>query len=186
MLRRSLFAALAALVPLSASATVVLAMSMEEMTVRSPVVVRGTVHRVDPQWTEGRAGIWTYTEIVVKEVVKGGPRGTVLVKQPGGVIGDFGQRVSGAASFAAGEDVVLFLEPSVDEANVFVPMAMAASKVTLTSLRGQVVALRDLSGLSFARYGEKNLVQPVDERERLGLAEAFLARIRAAAKGGAR
>jgi hypothetical protein len=53
-------------------------------------------------------------------------------------------------------------------------------------LRGQVVALRDLSGLSFARYGEKNLVQPVDERERLGTAEAFLARVRAAAKGGAR
>ncbi|MCA3013590.1 MAG: hypothetical protein INH41_14500, partial [Myxococcaceae bacterium] len=111
---------------------------------------------------------------------------TVLVKQPGGVIGDVGQRVSGVATFAPGEEVVLFLEPAADEPHTFVPYAMAASKVTLANRRGVQVALRDLSGLSFARYGEKNLVQPVDEREVLGTAEAFLARVRAAAKGGAR
>ncbi|MCA2977613.1 MAG: hypothetical protein INH37_04965 [Myxococcaceae bacterium] len=186
MRRPFCLAALLSVLPLAASATVVLAMSMEEMTVRSPVVVRGVVHRVDPQWTEGRTGIWTYAEVVVKEVLKGGARATVLVKQPGGVIGDVGQRVSGVATFAPGEEVVLFLEPAADEPHTFVPYAMAASKVTLANRRGVQVALRDLSGLSFARYGEKNLVQPVDEREVLGTAEAFLARVRAAAKGGAR
>jgi hypothetical protein len=186
MLRRVLFAALVALTPVVASATVVLAMSMEEMTARVPLVVRGTVHRVDPQWTEGRAGIWTYAEVVVKETLKGAPRATVLVKQPGGVIGEFGQRVAGAAAFASGEEVVLFLEPAVDEPHTFILHSMAASKVTLLNRRGVQVALRDLSGLSFARYGEKNLVQPVDEREVLGTADAFLARVRAAAKGGAR
>ncbi|MCU0695592.1 MAG: hypothetical protein MUC96_03560 [Myxococcaceae bacterium] len=186
MLRRLLWVAVAALVPLTASATVVLAMSMEEMTARVPVVVRGTVHRVDPQWTEGRTGIWTYAEVVVKESLKGGTRTTVLVKQPGGTMGEVSMRVAGAAAFTPGEDVVLFLEPAVDEANTFVLHSMAASKVTLQNRRGVQVALRDLSGLSFARYGEKNLVQPVDEREVLGTAEAFLARVRTAAKGGAR
>ncbi|MBE2248420.1 MAG: hypothetical protein IAE78_02650 [Myxococcus sp.] len=178
--------ALSLLAPVSVFATVVIAMSMEEMTERSPLVVRGTVHRVDTQWAEGRSKIWTYSEIVVQETLKGAARTSVLVKQPGGVIGNIGEHVSGAATFTPGEDVVLFLEPAVDEPNCFVPFAMSAAKVSLVSKGGKRVALRDLSGVSLASPGKQGVVRPVDERETLGFEDAFLARIRAAAKGGAR
>lgn len=177
---------LALLAPLSALATVVLSMSMEEMATRAPLVVRGTVHRVDTQWNEQHTRIVTLSEVVVREVLKGQERTTVLVRQPGGLVGGFGQRVVGAATFAPGEDVVVFLEPAPDERDVFVPLAMSASKVSFVQKNGQTVALRDLSGLSFAAPGRKGVIRPVDELEVLGFADAFLERVRAAVKGGAR
>jgi hypothetical protein len=81
---------------------------------------------------------------------------------------------------------VLFLEPAVDVPDAFVPYSMSASKVSLVEKGGQTVALRDLSGLSFAVAGKKGVIRPVDEREILGGADVFLQRLRAAVKGGAR
>lgn len=185
MSRRPLLV-LALLAPLSAFATVVLSLSMEELTAKSPLVVRGTVHRVDTQWDEAHTGIWTTSEVVVREVLKGAPRTTVLVKQPGGTVGDFSQRVAGAATFKPGDDVVLFLEPAVDAPDAFVPYSMSAAKVLLVNKGGQTIATRDLSGITFATPGRKGVLRPVEEREVLGFADAFLDRIRAAAKGGAR
>ncbi|MBE2249267.1 MAG: hypothetical protein IAE78_06935 [Myxococcus sp.] len=172
-----------ALAPLTALATVVMALSLEELTERAPVVVHGTVRRSVTGWAEGKRGIWTWTEIAVRESLKGAPRTTALVKQPGGVLDGVGQRVSGAGRFEEGEEVVLFLEPAVDEPNAFVLLAMAAGKVTLEGTVGPKVARRDLKGLSFAQRGGKGVAGPVAERETLGTAEAFLARVRAAAKG---
>lgn len=174
----------AVLAPLSVFATVVLSMSVEEMAQRAPLVVRGTVHRVDTQWDEAGGKIWTWSEVVVRETLKGQPRTTALVKQPGGTVGAVSQHVSGVATFAPGEEVVLFLEPAVDDADSFVPMAMAASKVTLGQRFGQAVAWRDLSGLTFARLGAKGVVKPVEELEVLGRADAFLERVRVAVRGG--
>jgi len=185
MSRRPLVA-LALLAPLSVFATVVIAMSMEEMTARSPLVVRGTVHRVDTQWAEGRTKIWTYSEVVVHETLKGTGRTSVLVKQPGGVMGTIAERVSGAAVFTPGEDVVLFLEPAVDEPNAFVPFAMSAAKVSLVNKGGKRLAVRDLSGVPLVSPGKRGVIWPVDELETLGFEDVFLARIRAAAKGGTR
>ncbi|MBL8922043.1 MAG: hypothetical protein JNJ54_24550 [Myxococcaceae bacterium] len=185
MSRRSLLV-LALLAPLSALATVVLSMSMEEMATRAPLVLRGTVHRVDTQWDEAHAGLWTTSEVVVREVLKGPARTTVLVKQPGGTLNGFSQRVSGVASFTPGEDVVLFLEPAVDAPDAFVPVAMSAARVSLVQKGGQTIATRDLSGLTFASPGQRGLIRPVDAHEVLGFADAFLARLRAAVKGGAR
>lgn len=174
------------LAPLTALATVVLSLSMEEMTERAPLVVHATVHATEPGWDQERAKIWTWTELVVKETLKGRAFPSVLVKQPGGVVGEVGMQVSGAATFAPGEEVVLFLEPAPDEPGAWVPVAMSSSKVTLENRLGVKLARRDLSGLAFARPGKQGVDQPVDERETLGTADAFLARIRAAAKRSGR
>lgn len=172
--------------PVTALATVVMALSMEELTAMAPVVVHGTVQRSVTNWTEDKRGIWTWSEIVVRETLKGPRAATVLVKQPGGVLEGIGQSVSGAARFQDGEEVVLFLEPAVDERNAYVVLAMAAGKVTLEQTVGPKVARRNLAGLSFARRGGAPVVGPVAERETLGTAEAFLTRIRAAVKGGSK
>jgi hypothetical protein len=166
----------------SALATVVLSMSMEEMTARAPLIVHGVVNGSSTAWDEPHAKIWTWTEVVLKDTLKGDSRATVLVKQPGGIVGPIGQSVAGAATFSPGEEVVLFLEPANDEAGAWVPVAMSSSKVTLEDRFGVKVARRDLAGLVFAQPGKKDLTQPVDERETLGTADAFLARIHAAVK----
>ncbi len=182
---RRLLLPLLALAPLGALASVVVSLTMEELTAQAPLVVHGTVHRVESSWDDGRAKIWTWSEVVVRETLKGPRFTTVLVKQPGGVVGELGQAVAGVARFAPGEEVVLFLEPAPDEEKTWIPTSLSASKVSLVEHLGAKVARRDLSGLVFARPGQRALVRPVDELETLGRAEAFLARIRAAvAKGG--
>lgn len=174
------------LAALPVGATVVMALTLEEMTARAQVIVRGVVRRTEVQWDEGHTKIWTWTEVEVRETVKGAPRALVVVKQPGGSIPPMGQRVSGAGQFEPGEDVVVFLEPAVDEKGAFVLLAMAAGKVRLETTAGATVARRDLSGLSFARSGQIGTQGPVVERETLGTAEDFLKRIRAAARRSAR
>ncbi len=181
----AVFAALA-LVPAASLATVVKALSVEQMTAIARVVVHGSVSHVEAHWDDGHRSIWTYSEIVVRETLKGTKSSTLLIKQPGGVIGAVGQQVAGAAQFTPGEEVVLFLEPAVDEPNAFVVLAMSAGKVTLEDSGTRKLAKRDLKGLSFARPGKSTLTRPVDERDVVGFADAFLAKVRAASKVGAK
>ena len=178
--------ALALLAPLTALGTVVLSLSFEELTARAPLVVHARVNASNVAWDDEHAKIWTWTELVVKETLKGTPVTTVLVKQPGGVVGEVGMEISGAATFAPGEEVVLFLEPAPDEKGSWVPVSMSASKVSFEDRFGVKIARRDLSGIAFARPGQQYVALPVDEREVLGPVEAFLSRIRAAAKRGGR
>lgn len=183
---RRLLLPLLALAPLGALASVVVQLSIEELTAQAPLVVRGRVHQSVADWDQEHAKIWTWTEVVVSETLKGGATSTVLVKQPGGVVGEFGQDVAGVARFSPGEEVVLFLEPAPDERGAWIPTSLTASKVSLVERLGVKVARRDLHGITFARPGQKGVVRPVDELETLGLADRFLSRVRAAAavKGG--
>lgn len=166
-----------------ASATVVVHETLEAMAQRVPLVIRGRVARSVAGWDEPHARIWTWTEVVVNESLKGKASAVVLVKQPGGEVGGIGQQVAGAATFREGEDCVLFLEPAPDEPGAFRVSGLSAGKVLLTSWLGQPAALRDTSGLSFARPGGGR-VEPVRSTEFLGSPEDFLKRMRAA--GGAR
>jgi hypothetical protein len=65
---------------------------------------------VEVRWTADRARIVTDVELEVAEAYKGAPAHTVVVTQPGGVVGPVGQLVEGVARFEPGEEVVAFLE----------------------------------------------------------------------------
>ncbi len=95
----------------AALATTLVALDVPGLTLASDTVVRGTVVSVEPHWSGDKARIFTDAEIKVTEVLKGSTSLTSLTAmQPGGEIGDVGQRIHGVATFAAGEDVILFLE----------------------------------------------------------------------------
>ncbi|MFY0530289.1 hypothetical protein ACN28I_46365 [Archangium gephyra] len=101
------------LLSLSASATTMLRADLPELAQTSDAIVHGTVRRVESRWSGDGRRIVTDVEIQVTEALKGtsGQAGsTVLVTQPGGQVGDIGQRVSGLAAFTPGEEVVVFLE----------------------------------------------------------------------------
>jgi hypothetical protein len=109
------FRALRALLPavlllcLPASATTMLKVDVPGLTHSSDLIVHGTVRRLQSRWSGDGRRIVTDVEIQVTETLKGQASGTVLVTQPGGQVGDIGQKVSGLASFASGEEVVVFL-----------------------------------------------------------------------------
>ncbi|MBL8933350.1 MAG: hypothetical protein JNM69_02280, partial [Archangium sp.] len=110
---------LSALVAFGALATTLVAMDVPALTRSSDLVVRGTVVRIESRWTLDHQRIVTDNEILVSETLKGNQVGkTVVAMQPGGVVGDVGQLVHGAATFALGDEVVVFLERRGDRAFV--------------------------------------------------------------------
>ncbi|MBL9037069.1 MAG: hypothetical protein JNG84_01020 [Archangium sp.] len=171
----------ALVLPVVAAASTVMALSLEELTHRSALVVHGVVQRAQPLKTDS-GQIWTYAEVSVREVLKGRTdSATVVVKQPGGVVGPIGQSVAGAATFIPDEEVVLFLEPATDERDAFVTLGLALGKVTLELRNGQRVANRHLDGLNLMQRGDGS-PRPVDSFEKLGNADAVLAKIRRSAE----
>ncbi len=141
-----------------ASATTLIAMDVPALTRAADVVVRGSVVRVESRWTLDRRRIMTDSEILVSETLKGdGLQKTVVVMQPGGVVGEVGQQVHGVATFAVGEEVLVFLERRGD-------------RYFVTGLsQGRFVVDRTAAGEPMARNGEAELYlvdekthQPVD------------------------
>jgi hypothetical protein len=111
-LRSTLSALLAAalLLGLPAAATTMLRIDLPELARTADTVVHGTVRRMESRWSGDRRRIVTDVEIEVTETLKGQASHTVLLVQPGGRVGDIGQKVHGLASFTPGEEVVVFLE----------------------------------------------------------------------------
>ncbi len=93
----------------AAQATTMLREEVPELTRSSDAVVRGKVVRTESRWSSDRMRIYTEIELEVSESLKGAPAKRITLVQPGGVVGDIGQTVSGLASFSPGEDVVVFL-----------------------------------------------------------------------------
>jgi hypothetical protein len=83
------------------------------LTSAADVVVRAQVVRVESGWAGGDPAsgvIVTQVELRPVETWKGAPVSTVLVNVPGGSVGDLGQIAQGAATFAPGDEVVVFLK----------------------------------------------------------------------------
>lgn len=166
-----------------ASATVIVHETLDAKAQRVPLIVRGRVARSIAAWDAQKRTIWTWTELTVTEAIKGKPGALVLIKQPGGEVGERGQAVSGAATFKEGEDCVLFLEPAPLEASAFMVSGMAAGKILMTEVNGLPTAVRDTTGIAFARPANGKLVEQVKSPEVLGSPADFIKRIRAAAGG---
>jgi Matrixin len=72
------------------------------------LVVAGRVTHLESRWDAGV--IYEYVTVQVAAHLKGAPTpATVVIKQLGGRVGTLGLHIEGQASFAAGEDVLLFL-----------------------------------------------------------------------------
>ncbi len=93
----------------AAAATAVPA-SVEDLARGSDAVVRGRVASVSSAWSSDHRRIFTSAEVETSSVWRGSAPARVTVVTPGGVVGDIGQRVAGAATFSKGEEVALFLE----------------------------------------------------------------------------
>jgi hypothetical protein len=115
----------------SAWATTMLALDVAGLSRTSDSVVVGTVARVSSRWTGDHARIVTEIELTVAEAWKGQAPQRLVLTQPGGEVGDIGQRVDGAASFVVGEEVVLFLETRGSEFTV-TGMAQGRFKIDRT------------------------------------------------------
>lgn len=117
----------------SALATTLLAQDLESLSRRADAVVQGRVKRLQSRWNGDRTRIFTEVELEVSEALKGAPGKTVTLIQPGGVVGEIGQRVSGLASFEPGEEVVVFLEKRSEASYHVAGMAQGKLRVERSS-----------------------------------------------------
>ncbi len=101
---------LAVLLAAPALATTLVALDVEGLTRLSDVVVRAQVLSSQARITKDGARIVTDSELEVLEVLKGAPPKRLIAMQPGGVVGEIGQKVDATARFEPGEEVVVFLE----------------------------------------------------------------------------
>jgi hypothetical protein len=92
-----------------------LKMSTPELTQQADAIVRGKVRNLKSEWDPERRFIWTLVTISVSHSIKGNSpeKQDIVVKIPGGEVGDIGQKTEDAPTFTAGEEVLLFLQPEV-------------------------------------------------------------------------
>jgi hypothetical protein len=86
-----------------------IALSVEELARSSDAVVRGQVRGMTATLSSDGRRIFTLVDLEVSATWRGDAGKTVKVIVPGGIVGDIGQRVDGAPTFAEGEEVVVFL-----------------------------------------------------------------------------
>lgn len=98
------------LAAMTARGTTIVLPTDEQLIAKSPLIVDGTVLSTDAVDRDGT--IVTETRIEVARAVKGEAAGTITVRETGGIVGDRITKIFGTPEFAAGERVLLFLEPS--------------------------------------------------------------------------
>ena len=73
--------------------------SIEELTSQADSILIGKVKKIESQWNEERTLIYTYVTISVKQYTKAlsgvGEVQEIIVKVPGGEVGDIGLKVCG-------------------------------------------------------------------------------------------
>ena len=176
-LRLALFSALLlpALLAPAARASVVMPLGLDSLIDGSDRIALGRVESQVSRWTTDHSAIYTDVTVRVLQPLKGEvvAGGTVTVRREGGVVGNIGMKVSGAARFAEGEEVLVFLER---RGEALWTVGMAQGKMRVASVAGQRVAIRSAAGMAYTQAPavEEPVVQPLD---------AVMARIAARAGG---
>lgn len=142
MNRRALaVATLMIVAALPLSATTFVLPTDEELEAKTAAIVIGVV---EGQWVEeSDLSIDTIYEVRVSRTIKGTPVRDELIRlvSPGGVIDERGVIVPGAARFASGERVLLFLDR---EGGRWTPVDLTLGKFRfVTSMKGERLVLRD-------------------------------------------
>lgn len=97
----------------TAGATVFVDMTEQKLTRMANAIVIGTVQAVDSV-AGGNGAIDTYVTVQIEQSVKGHRGGQVVLRQPGGQVGDRLLWLAGAPRFAAGDRQLLFLSARRD------------------------------------------------------------------------
>ena len=138
--------------PSSADATIMVPLTVEDLTVRSRAVVRATVRQRQSVWDKNRKRIYTLTELAVSEVIHGEAPKTILIRTLGGEVDGVGMKVSGTPRLQDEQDVVVFLRDDPVEATGFMVVGMSQGLYRLEKdSAGRLVAVPGVEGLAFVR-----------------------------------
>jgi len=86
----------------------------QELGSQSELVVQGRVLSVESWWNDKHTKIFTTTRVAVESAYKGEATPAVDIIQLGGVVDNIRVNVSGSLHWVEGEEVLLFLEPYME------------------------------------------------------------------------
>ena len=148
----------------SANATTVPGLSFDELTDQSDLIVSGQINRAWTDWDSDHKYIWTHYELNVSSALKGSAGATVVLSEPGGVVGNQGMNIAGAPAYQPGEQVLVFLHRmpngflrttgwtqgkyTVDRAG---SLHAAGSSIGLEVVRGAAARIRSVEGMNVAQ-----------------------------------
>lgn len=106
-----------AVLGVDARATTALAVSIEEQAASARAIVVGRCTKIESRYYDG--SIVTYITLDVRDVLKGRvSTGRLVVRQPGGLVGETGHWIFGSPRFDVGRDAAVFLATNGDGALV--------------------------------------------------------------------
>jgi hypothetical protein len=121
--------------------------SPEDLASRTELVVEGRVVRTASGFDPEDGSLATYVTLRVQNVVRGKlATDTIVIREPGGRFGDLVHELDAVPTYEAGEDVLVFLEPSADGALRTAGMFFGKFVIAADGPRGARVAHRDLGG----------------------------------------
>jgi hypothetical protein len=127
-----------------AAATTVIPMSVERLATISSHVIEGKAVQSWSAWDASHTMISTYTKFQVERALKGQAPAYVVVKQLGGHVGGFTQKVAGVHHWQPGEEAFLFLRPG---------MARDGSLVVTGTIQGNFLVKTAADGSRVASNG---------------------------------
>lgn len=133
-----------ALAQSEARAATAVAMSTEEQVASARAICIGRCTRIESRRVDGR--IFTYITLDVREVLKGSvDPGTLVIKQAGGEVGEYGSWISGSPRFDVGRDSLVFLADNGEGAYVVADLFMG-NYFLETGADGRTWVARDSGG----------------------------------------
>ena len=94
----------------AAGASTIAHLSLQEITLRSEMILSGRISDSWAEWDSSHKYIWTHYTVTMESTVKGRSRRTVEVAEPGGIMGTTAMFIGGATGYRRGERVLIFLE----------------------------------------------------------------------------
>lgn len=131
-------------------ATVQPARTMAQMVQGAADIVHAKVLDQTSFWGNGNKHIYTAIKLQVIAYLKGSGGKTLTIHKLGGQVGKWITKVPGSASYKAGEEIVVFLEPKRHKTFRFV-LGMASGKFQVTRADGKLLLHRQTDGLAFHR-----------------------------------
>jgi hypothetical protein len=156
-------------------------MPVERMADLAQVIVRAVCVSNSTRWDAGE--IWTFTTFEVEETWKGSASEGVKVRLLGGTVGSLTSTVSGVPRFRAGEEVILFLEPTARGDFTVVSWQQGTFRVGRNPRSGAEIVTQDTA--AFETFDAQTRRFKASGIRDLPL-EAFRARVQAALAESAR
>lgn len=138
-----------------ASATTAIMITDEDLIVGARAIVRGRVTRIESRYGQDNRTIYTYITLRVRRVYKGEIKSDeIVLRRLGGMVGDRGLLVPGAADFTLGEEVLLHLNTAEDGALEVAYLFMGKYGIERNS-NGRLFVRRDIKGVKIIDNGNR-------------------------------